>query len=93
MLSDKVLVNLYRYCVAISNEADSGRVKQVLALADPAAGISQRAITGEDDMAVRALTRFIEIYAALAGELALLALAYGGVILAGGIAPRIAGRI
>lgn len=93
MLSGKGLVNLYRYYAAISNQLDSSWVKQILALADPAAAISQRAITGKDEIAAEALARFIEIYAALAGDLALLALAYGGVFLAGGIAPKIAGQL
>lgn len=92
-LSGKGLLNLYRYYAEISNQLDSDRVRQVLALDDPAAAISHNAVNGKDDMAVEALNQFIEIYGALSGDLALLTLAFGGVFLAGGIAPKIADQL
>ena len=57
--------------------------------ADPAAAISELALSGTDALAVQALDLFICIYGAQAGNLALSAGATGGVYVAGGIAPKI----
>ena len=54
-----------------------------------AADISRLALEGRDPVAAAALARFVSIYGAQAGSLALLMLARGGVYLAGGIAPKI----
>ncbi|MBA2484107.1 MAG: glucokinase [Nitrosomonas sp.] len=93
LLSGKGLANLYRYYAYRSNQSDSERVKQIFAFDDPPAVISQYAVNGKDDIATQALNQFVEIYGALAGDLALLSLAYGGVYLAGGIAPKIADQL
>lgn len=93
LLSGKGLVHLYRYYAERSRQTDSERVRRILALADPAAAISQRAIRGEDDIAMDALNQFIKIYGAVAGNAALFTLALGGVFLGGGIAPKIAGQL
>jgi glucokinase len=42
---------------------------------------------------VRALDLFVSAYGAFAGNMALTALAYGGVFVAGGIAPKIASKL
>ncbi|MEK7207105.1 MAG: glucokinase [Pseudomonadota bacterium] len=57
--------------------------------ADPAAAISELALSGTDALAVQSLDLFICIYGAQAGNLALSAGATGGVYVAGGIAPKI----
>lgn len=93
LLSGKGLANLYRYYAYRSNRSDSEQVKQVLAFDDPPAAISHNAVNGKDEIATQALNQFVEIYGALAGDLALLTLAYGGVFLAGGIAPKIANQL
>lgn len=46
-----------------------------------------------DQLAMRALDLFISAYGSFAGNIALTALARGGVYIAGGIAPRIASRL
>src|SRR5205807_2044803 len=46
-------------------------------------------VDGADRLCAMALALFVSVYGAEAGNLALKALAVGGVILAGGIAPRI----
>lgn len=57
----------------------------------PAAEITNRALDGTDPRAVSTINLFLEIYGAVAGNFALTLLANGGVYIAGGIAPRLAG--
>ena len=55
-----------------------------------AAEITARALAGSDPRAVSTINLFLEIYGAVAGNLALTLLSYGGLYIAGGIAPRLA---
>ena len=59
------------------------------ARADRNAAISRAAIEGTDPVCVRALDMFVEILGAEAGNLALRGLATGGVVIGGGIPPKI----
>ncbi len=59
------------------------------ATADRNAAISKAALEGSDPAAVRALEMFVEILGAQAGNLALVGLATGGIVLGGGIPPKI----
>jgi glucokinase len=56
--------------------------------ADPAATIVDLARSG-DPIAQQTLTLFMSIYGAVVGDLALVSLAYGGIYIAGGIAPKL----
>ena len=56
---------------------------------DPAAVITQRALDFADPVCEMAVAIFSSVLGALAGNLALYALATGGVFIAGGIAPRV----
>jgi glucokinase len=56
--------------------------------ADPAATIVDLARAG-DPIAQQALSLFMSIYGAVVGDLALVSLAYGGIYIAGGIAPKL----
>jgi glucokinase len=56
---------------------------------DPAAAISERALAGTDPVCEMALAIFCSVLGAVAGNLALMVLATGGVYVAGGIAPRV----
>ena len=56
---------------------------------DPAAVISQAALERACELCVQALDIFTAIYGSEAGNLALRALARGGLYVGGGIAPRI----
>ncbi|MEA3155730.1 MAG: glucokinase [Betaproteobacteria bacterium] len=60
---------------------------------DPAGIIAELALAKRDELAVRALDIFASAYGAFAGNMALLALAHGGVYVAGGIAPKIAAKL
>jgi glucokinase len=60
---------------------------------DPAREISEHAATGTCPICVATLDLWTEAYGAAAGNLALQALALGGVYVAGGIAPKILSRM
>ncbi len=56
---------------------------------DPAAAISEAAQARKDDICEEALSLFVRLYGAEAGNLALKHMATGGVYVGGGIAPKI----
>ncbi len=56
---------------------------------DAAAAISRAALTGSDDICAETLERFVQLYGAEAGNLALKTMSRGGVYVGGGIAPKI----
>lgn len=80
VLSGPGLVEVYQ-CLAGTSTAE-----------DPAA-IAARGLDGSDDHAVEALDIFAAVFGAQAGNLALTVLATGGVILAGGIAPKLLAKL
>ena len=93
VLSGKGLVDVFKF---LSEEpACRGLIRPetaaVLAAAgnDPAAAISQRALAGTDPVCEMALALFCSVLGAVAGNLGLMVLATGGVLVAGGIAPRV----
>ncbi len=61
----------------------------VMNAADRNAAVTQQALRGSDEIAVRTLRLFSRIYGAEAGNLALRTLARGGIWIGGGIAPKI----
>lgn len=88
LLSGQGLINLYRYQLQCSGQ--SAASDSLLQQTDPAAAISQAASAGTHPSALAALAKFLELYGACAGNLALLGLALGGVYIAGGIAAKLA---
>ncbi len=60
---------------------------------DPAATISQAALSGRCVLCVQALDLFVSLYGAEAGNLALKVMATGGLYVGGGIAPKIAQKL
>ena len=82
LLSGPGLERIYEFiCFQHDIDPDSARRS--------AASISSTALMGMDPLAVKSLELFVEIYAAQAGNLALISMATGGVFIAGGIAPKI----
>jgi glucokinase len=84
VVSGHGLVNIHRVthtapCPIVPNDT----------VADAPALISQAALEGRCQGCVDALTMFVEAYGAEAGNLALRAVATGGVFVGGGIAPKI----
>ncbi|HEX8473838.1 MAG TPA: glucokinase [Pyrinomonadaceae bacterium] len=60
---------------------------------DPAAAISKAALAKKSELAVKTLDLFVDIYGAMAGNLALLLKPTGGVYVGGGIAPKIIDKL
>lgn len=89
VVSGPGLAAIYRFL--LEEAGGDAAADPVLAAADPAAAVSQRADT--DPLAGAALDLFLAAYGAVAGNLALTCLAYGGVYIAGGIAPRLLPRL
>lgn len=85
LLSGPGLIGLYRFCLD-----EAGRASAI-DLNEPSAAraISEAGLAANDAEATRALRLFARIYGQVAGDLALLARAQGGVFLAGGIAPQL----
>lgn len=93
VLSGPGLVNIYEYLLSTGITTESKTIRQVMAQSDAAAVITEFACKKNDALANLALNMFISIYGAMAGNLALINLAFGGVYVAGGIAPKIIERL
>lgn len=93
VLSGPGLHNIYQFLQERHPEQASPELRAAIDAGDPAAAISQAAIAGTDPLAGQALEMFVGIYGAQAGNLALTCLAYGGVYVAGGIAPKLLDRL
>jgi glucokinase len=89
VLSGPGLHNLYRFLRETGFAPESPAVVEALEREDPGAVITEHALAGDDALCAKALSMFVSIYGAEAGNLALKVLALGGVVVAGGIAPRI----
>jgi glucokinase len=88
VLSGPGLLNVYDFLKEAGGEEPPWLSKR-MAEEDPSAVISEMALGGKVDLCVKALDLFVSVYGAEAGNLALKALATGGVDVAGGIAPKI----
>jgi glucokinase len=91
LLSGSGLVSIYRFLHRYDGPAAG--VDLAATDTDPAPVITQAALDGSDRLAGAALDLFVRIYGAHAGDLALTALAMGGIYIAGGIAPKIVTRL
>lgn len=89
VLSGPGLSNIYSFLRDSSGIPETSQVAEAMRTEDPAAVIVGAACNGQCTLCVRTLKIFISAYGAEAGNLALRALALGGIYLAGGIAGRI----
>jgi len=89
VLSGPGLVNLYRFLRDRRHLPETPAVVTAMAHDDPAAVISRAAISDSCPLCTQTLELFVSLYGAEAGNLALRALATGGLYLGGGIAPKI----
>ncbi|MDF1554982.1 MAG: glucokinase [Deferrisomatales bacterium] len=89
VVSGPGLRNVYRFLTATGQAPESPRVRARMESEDPSAVISGEALGEADEACVRALDLWLRAFGAEAGNLALAALATGGVYLGGGIAPKV----
>jgi glucokinase len=88
ILSGPGLVNVYEFLRERGGAEPEGLAAQ-LTHGDAAAAISRAALNGTNPQAEEALDLWISVYGAEAGNLALKAMATGGIFLGGGISPKI----
>ncbi|MBI5747321.1 MAG: glucokinase [Nitrospirae bacterium] len=89
VLSGQGLFNIYRFLRDTGHGEEPPWLSARLSGEDPAAVISDAALSRKADLCVKALEIFVSIYGAEAGNLALKSMATGGVYIGGGIAPKI----
>jgi glucokinase len=90
ILSGPGIVNVYEYLRQSGHAPETPEFAAVLAAADdPAREISRYGLEDGDALARASLRLFARIYGAEAGNLALKCMARGGVLIGGGIAPKI----
>jgi glucokinase len=93
IVSGSGLVDIYRFLCERELAQGRGQLDPALAAPDPAAWVSNRAREVPGSLAGHALDLFVSVYGAVAGNLALTVLPYGGLYLAGGITPKIMDRL
>ena len=89
ILSGPGLVNVYEFLRDSGCGKESPEVGASLRTGNGPAAISHGAIAGTDPMAQKALEIWISVFGAEASNLALKAMATGGLFLAGGISPKV----
>lgn len=89
VLSGPGLFNIYRFLRDSGSVPEPSWLSDRIENGDPSAVVSEVGLAGGHPLCVQALDLFASIYGAEAGNLALKALAVGGVFVGGGIAPKI----
>jgi glucokinase len=80
---------IYQFLIDSGRGRESVEMSRRLAQGDPNAVVSDAGVNGDDPVAERAVELFVSLYGAVAGDLALVARATGGLYVGGGIAPKI----
>jgi glucokinase len=93
VVSGPGLYNIYRFLVASDGTPEPDWLRARMESGDPSAAVSDAALEHRDPRCVQALEVFVSVYGAEAGNLALKALAVGGIFVAGGIAPKIRSKL
>ena len=93
VVSGPGLYNIYRFLLASGGAPEAEWLRSRMESGDPSAVVAEAALAGRDARAVQALDTFVSIYGAEAGNLALKALAVGGIFVGGGIAPKIRAKL
>jgi glucokinase len=89
VLSGAGLADLYRYLKSEHVASPEPAVEREMADQDPAAVVTAHALAADDALCEQALGLFVQVLGGVTGNLALIAVATGGLFIAGGIAPRI----
>jgi glucokinase len=93
ILSGPGLVNVYEFLRESGCGKESPELAAALKKGEPAAAISRAALDGSNGLAEKALDVWISVYGAEAANLALKAMATGGLFLAGGISPKVLAKL
>jgi len=93
ILSGPGLVNVYEFLCASGCGKQSAELSAAMEGGDPAAAISQAALSGNDSLAGKALDLWIAVYGAETSNLGLKIMSTGGLFLAGGTSPKILPRL
>ncbi|MEK7990085.1 MAG: ROK family protein [Thiotrichaceae bacterium] len=86
LVSGSGLVKIYQFLWQTQHSSNESPIDK---LAEPAEYITNTALSNQDATSVEALTLFMQLYGAEAGNLALKYWAVNGVFIGGGIAPKI----
>ncbi|MFL6332213.1 MAG: glucokinase [Pyrinomonadaceae bacterium] len=89
VLSGMGIHNIYSFLRDRGYGEEPAWLAEELRTGDPSAAVSRAALAGKSEMAATALEIFVEVYGAMAGNLALLLKSVGGLYIGGGIAPKI----
>ena len=89
VLSGMGIHNIYSFLRDRGHGEEPAWLAKEIRTGDPSAAISHAALAGKCEMAATALEIFVEVYGAMAGNLALLLKSVGGLYIGGGIAPKI----
>jgi glucokinase len=89
VLSGPGFFNVYSFFRDTQHAPEPDWLAERIKNGDPSAIVSEVGLAGQDENCVATLDLFATIYGAEAGNLALKALAVGGVFVAGGIAPNL----
>jgi glucokinase len=89
VLSGPGLFNVYSFLRDRGYSEEPSWLAEEIVAGDPSAAVSKAALGAKSNLAVMALDLFVEVYGAMAGNLALLLKAEGGLYVGGGIAPKI----
>ncbi len=93
VLSGMGLFNIYSFLRDRGHFEEPAWLAEEIRAGDDAAAISRAALAGRSPLAETALQIFVEIYGAMAGNLALLLKSVGGLYVGGGIAPKIMAKL
>lgn len=83
------LSEIYRFLVASGRERRDSALEARFEVEDPNAAVSEAGVAATSPAASRAVEIFVSLFGAVAGNLALVVKATGGLWIGGGIAPKI----
>jgi glucokinase len=89
VVSGMGLLDLHNFLCAYRKSAVPPWLSDEIRAGDAAAAISRAALAGSDDISIETMDRFVQLYGAEAGNLALKTMSRGGIYVGGGIAPKI----
>jgi glucokinase len=87
------LLNLYKFFRDTGRGEEPAWLREEMQAGDPTAAVSRAGVAGTCALCVQALDLFVTLYGVEAGDLALKAMATGGMFIGGGIAPRIIDKL